>query len=75
MKDRCKRLVKQIKKDETKPEAELLDILNSRSISPGHWINEENQKFLEAYELHGWDYKKISAHVGTRSIVQVKNHR
>ena len=58
--DRCYRLVKMIEKDPTLPEAELLETLKSSSINNNNWTTLENQKFLKAYTLYGWDDSAIS---------------
>jgi SHAQKYF class myb-like DNA-binding protein len=40
----------------------------------GRWTTEEHQKFLEAYEIFGKDWKKIAEFIGTRSNVQCRTH-
>lgn len=35
------------------------------------WSAEEHNKFLEALQLFNRDWKKIEAHVGTKTVVQV----
>lgn len=47
---------------------------NSYTKNRGHWSNEEHQKFLQALQLHGRDWKKIVDHVGSRSSNQVRSH-
>ena len=31
-------------------------------------------KFVEACELYGKDYDKVTAHIGTKSIIQVRGY-
>merc|ERR1712023_453130 len=38
------------------------------------WTTEEHNLFLEALETHGRAWERIQAHVGTKSIVQVRTH-
>jgi SHAQKYF class myb-like DNA-binding protein len=40
----------------------------------GHWTQEEHEKFLQALELYGRDWKKIVQHVGSRTSNQVRSH-
>jgi len=40
----------------------------------GRWTQEEHMRFLEAYRLHGKDWRKLAQHVGTRSNVQCRTH-
>ena len=47
---------------------------NSYTKNRGHWSNEEHQKFIQALQLHGRDWKKIVEHVGSRSSNQVRSH-
>ena len=49
-----------IEKDPSLPEAELMETLKAQSSNSKVWTASENQKFLEAYELWGWDYSAIS---------------
>ena len=35
--------------------------------SAGRWTSEEHQKFLDALELFGKDWKKVESHLGTRT--------
>ena len=64
-----------IEKDPTLPEAELQETLKAQSSNSKVWTASENQKFLEAYELWGWDYSAISQHIGSKSNDQVHNKR
>jgi SHAQKYF class myb-like DNA-binding protein len=40
----------------------------------GRWTVEEHQTFLEGYQIHGKNWKKVAGHVKTRSVVQVRTH-
>ena len=64
-----------IENDPTLPEAEIFETLKSRSINYNHWTALENQNLLEANTLWGWDDSAISQHVGTKSIVQVREKK
>jgi len=38
------------------------------------WSDEEHQKFLEALEKFGRDWKQIEAYVGTKTLIQIRSH-
>lgn len=38
------------------------------------WSAAEHQSFLNAYQTHGKDWRKVTAEVGTRTITQVRSH-
>eukprot|EP01050_Picozoa_sp_SAG11_P017377 SAG11_NODE_2501_length_3281_cov_1.563168_4_plen_116_part_00 len=38
------------------------------------WTEEEHKKFLEALHFYHRDWKKISQHVGTRTVFQARSH-
>jgi SHAQKYF class myb-like DNA-binding protein len=40
----------------------------------GRWTKEEHQKFIEAIELFGRDWKKVQAFIGTRTTTQAASH-
>eukprot|EP00826_Nyctotherus_ovalis_P058170 TRINITY_DN797_c0_g1_i22.p1 TRINITY_DN797_c0_g1~~TRINITY_DN797_c0_g1_i22.p1 ORF type:complete len:247 (+),score=46.20 TRINITY_DN797_c0_g1_i22:73-813(+) len=40
----------------------------------GRWTKAEHQKFLEAFKLHGRNWKLVCKHVGTRSATQARSH-
>ena len=64
-----------IENDPTLPEAELLEVLTARNVNPKFWTASDNKKFLEAYELYGWDISAITKHVETKSNEQITNKR
>jgi SHAQKYF class myb-like DNA-binding protein len=41
---------------------------------PTAWSPEEEQRFLEALELYGRDWRRAAAHVGTRSASNFRSH-
>ena len=43
-------------------------------LSVGRWSEVEEKLFGEALNLYGDDWDKISVHVKTRSIIQIKTH-
>lgn len=40
----------------------------------GRWSSDEHQKFLEAIEIYGRDWKKVQGYVGTRTSTQARSH-
>jgi len=48
------------------------NVANDRKI--GQWSKEEHNRFLAALLAHGKDWKKITAYVKTRTILQVRTH-
>eukprot|EP00826_Nyctotherus_ovalis_P010882 TRINITY_DN12842_c0_g1_i21.p2 TRINITY_DN12842_c0_g1~~TRINITY_DN12842_c0_g1_i21.p2 ORF type:complete len:139 (+),score=50.25 TRINITY_DN12842_c0_g1_i21:475-891(+) len=40
----------------------------------GRWTKEEHKRFLEGLRLYGKNWKKVQAHVRTRSTTQVRSH-
>ncbi len=40
----------------------------------GRWTKEEQDRFIEALGLYGKNWKKVQAHVGSRTTTQVRSH-
>lgn len=40
----------------------------------GHWTDKEHQKFLDALDVYGKNWKLIQQHVGSRSVAQTRSH-
>lgn len=40
----------------------------------GRWTDAEKQLFHEAFQRYGKNWKKIKAHVGTRTGLQIRSH-
>lgn len=40
----------------------------------GYWTDDEHAKFLDALLIHGKDWDKIQAHVGTRDAAHIRSH-
>mmetsp|Transcript_165 Transcript_165/g.269 ORF Transcript_165/g.269 Transcript_165/m.269 type:complete len:183 (-) Transcript_165:906-1454(-) len=38
------------------------------------WTTEEHNRFLEGIKLFKRDWSKVTAHVGTRTVVQIRSH-
>lgn len=50
-----------------------LDI-KTDNCKDGKWTEEEHQRFLDAMEMYGNIWKKVEAHIGTRSTAQIRSH-
>ncbi|KAH0478544.1 MAG: uncharacterized protein KVP18_002494 [Porospora cf. gigantea A] len=40
----------------------------------GKWSPEEHRKFLEAFSIHGHQWRRVTEHVGSRTLIQVRSH-
>ena len=40
----------------------------------GRWAKNEQELFIEALRLHGKNWKKVQAHIGSRTTTQVRSH-
>jgi SHAQKYF class myb-like DNA-binding protein len=40
----------------------------------GRWTRQEQQKFLEALQRYGKNWKKVEEYVGTRTGAQIRSH-
>ena len=45
-----------------------------RNYKQGRWTKDEHEKFLEAIQIYGRDWKKVQYYVGTRSSTQARSH-
>lgn len=43
-------------------------------INTGHWSEEEHKLFLEAFEMFGKHWSKISKYVKSRTVLQCRSH-
>lgn len=43
-------------------------------VKEGRWTNEEHVLFLQALKLHGKIWKKVAAHIKTRTVIQTRTH-
>lgn len=46
----------------------------TKTHNTGRWSKEEHQKFLEAIDLYGRDWKKVQDYVVTRTSTQARSH-
>lgn len=60
------------KEETTKEIGSDKESMESRGV--GHWSEEEHQKFLDALDLYGKNWKLIQQHVSTRSVTQTRSH-
>ena len=43
-------------------------------VKEGRWTNEEHVLFLQALKIHGKIWKKVAAHIKTRTVIQTRTH-
>lgn len=58
-----------------------LDVLDKKSRKPytitkprESWTKEEHQRFVDALKLYERDWKKIGAHVKSKTVIQIRSH-
>jgi SHAQKYF class myb-like DNA-binding protein len=61
-------------KNRKKKIKDIIILSDDSNLSVGRWSEVEEKLFGEALNLYGDDWDKISAHVKTRSIIQIKTH-
>lgn len=60
---------------ETPLSSDKPDLLEDGKIATaGRWTSDEHERFLEGLRLYQKGWKKIAAHIATRSVVQVRTH-
>ena len=47
---------------------------SSASYSTGRWTDAEHEAFLRGLQLYGREWKKVAAHIPTRTSAQVRSH-
>lgn len=62
------------KKSDNKAEADDEMYESKEKPNDGRWTKEEHQRFLEALELFGKDWKEVQKYVGTRTTTQARSH-
>jgi len=50
------------------------NVVPSGKEHTGRWTREEHALFLNALRIHGKEWKKVAASVGTRTVVQTRTH-
>ena len=58
----------------TKGEGGISGGKRSKTGTNGRWTQEEHLLFLQGLKLYSKDWRKIQAHVGTRTLVQIRSH-
>jgi len=63
------------KKTENLEQSEVSSEVSTKSnYNVGKWSVNEHEKFMQAIELYGNQWKKVKDHVGTRSCAQIRSH-
>jgi len=63
------------KKTEDPQQSEVFsEVSTKNNYNVGKWSVTEHERFMQAIELYGNQWKKVKDHVGTRSCAQIRSH-
>lgn len=48
--------------------------MKNKGYNTGRWSKDEHNRFMQAIEIHGKDWKKVQEYVGTRTSAQSRSH-
>lgn len=60
--------------EEDDDDSDVPGIVAPGAEATGRWTKEEHDRFLEGLRKHGKEWKKVAAHVATRTVVQTRTH-